>query len=462
MEWVARSCGVVGLVLVVVAMTIGCGESSTDGQQDDCSPVSCSELEVECGEHFDGCDDVIDCGSCGSDEQCVEGMCLEESQCDPLSCDDVGFECGEHTDGCGEVIDCGSCGDDHSCSDGFCLFDAPPQKEAFFTDPGDDGEENDYALEEAIKQLLEEAEPGSSVHGAMYTWSRGEMADAFIDAWDRGVSVYLLIGSEYAAVDTLKEALPEDNVYVCRRDGEPSGCHGGPINHNKFFLFSSLSDGSRDVVVQSSANLTNPQLSQNNNLVVIRDDVGLYQLFRHYWHDMRRDIDDLHYFWSAEGDTGTKAYFFPRRYADSNTGENDPVVEEFDAIDCSAGAEVHIAQSRWSWARRGVAHRTAQLAEDGCSVHVLVRQDFTTDDLLAILEGGGVEVTLYPHNHSKYFMVDGHYGGDDRKVVWTGAMNFTSPGLRSNDEALVRIEDDDIYDAYRNDWQTMKDHPGAQ
>ena len=338
---------------------------------------------------------------------------------------------------------------------------APPRYEAFFSNPGPEGE-NDERLEEELAALLELAEPGSAVHAAVYTWSRGNMAEAFIAAHQRGVDVRLLIGSEFAAVETLKEALPDGHVYVCRRGGDPSGCHGGNINHNKFFLFSRLTDGSRDVVVQSSANLTNPQLGQNNNFVVIRDDLRLYHAFRQYWHDLSRDVDDLDYYVTAEGDEGTKAYFLPRASATSATGERDPVYAIFDDIDCSAGSELRIGQARWSNARRGIAHKAAELQESGCNVEVVVRDEHTGDDTAQILEDGGVELTFYPLIHSKYWLVDGVYRGERARIVWTGAMNFTGSGLRSNDEAFVQIDDDELYDAYLEDWRAMRDHPDAE
>ena len=41
-------------------------------------------------------------------------------------------------------------------------------------------------------------------------------------------------------------------------------------------------------------------------------------------------------------------------------------------------------------------------------------------------------------------------------------MNFTGSGLRSNDEAFVQIDDDELYDAYLEDWRAMRDHPDAE
>ena len=41
--------------------------------------------------------------------------------------------------------------------------------------------------------------------------------------------------------------------------------------HHKTFLFSALEDGSRNVVMQASHNLTTTQLSLHNNAVIVRD-----------------------------------------------------------------------------------------------------------------------------------------------------------------------------------------------
>ncbi len=86
-----------------------------------CEPKTCKELKKDCGPVADGCGDVVDCGECGSGEECG----LEEANkcttiadlCQPQSKEEAcaGKECGVEGDGCGDTYDCGTCGDGEAC-----------------------------------------------------------------------------------------------------------------------------------------------------------------------------------------------------------------------------------------------------------------------------------------------------------------------------------------------------------
>jgi phosphatidylserine/phosphatidylglycerophosphate/cardiolipin synthase-like enzyme len=60
--------------------------------------------------------------------------------------------------------------------------------------------------------------------------------------------------------------------------------------------------------------------------------------------------------------------------------------------------------------------------------------------------------------HSKYIAIGGTYAGHDRRLVITGSPNYTVPGLRDNDEAMLEIEDASLYGAYESNflrlWRT--------
>lgn len=156
------------------------------------------------------------------------------------------------------------------------------------------------------------------------------MAEAFIEAWQRGVDVQLVVGSAFPAVDLLLAAMPE-RVFICRdAAGTPNGCMGGRINHNKFILFSRLNDGSTDVTVQSSANFTEVQLPNANNLVVVRHQAALYAAYRQYWQDLAARPLNPDYYRMADGGAGIRVWFFPRAGANGSTGEMDPIVEQLD------------------------------------------------------------------------------------------------------------------------------------
>ncbi|MDP9002159.1 MAG: hypothetical protein M3O46_18865, partial [Myxococcota bacterium] len=96
-----------------------------------CVPKSCAALGLTCGMNGDGCDGVIDCGSCpagqfcggGGYSKCGTGMdggtnSDGGSSCQPVTCAALGYNCGKTGDGCGTVLDCGSCVSPQYCGGG--------------------------------------------------------------------------------------------------------------------------------------------------------------------------------------------------------------------------------------------------------------------------------------------------------------------------------------------------------
>lgn len=45
-----------------------------------CQPQTCGDLNAECGSISDGCEDMLDCGTCGSGYNCVDNICEEVVQ----------------------------------------------------------------------------------------------------------------------------------------------------------------------------------------------------------------------------------------------------------------------------------------------------------------------------------------------------------------------------------------------
>ncbi|HEY1817826.1 MAG TPA: hypothetical protein VGG74_36040 [Kofleriaceae bacterium] len=76
-----------------------------------CTPKTCADFGYTCGESGDGCDDnmVLQCGTCGTNQTCVNGACETGTMCTPLTCLDVGAQCGIIGDGCGSTVNCGDC-----------------------------------------------------------------------------------------------------------------------------------------------------------------------------------------------------------------------------------------------------------------------------------------------------------------------------------------------------------------
>ncbi len=95
-----------------------------------CAPMTCEEYGADCGIIDDGCGGTVDCGDCPGGEICGAGGTPNICGCDELSCDDHGAQCGEVSDGCGGTLDCGDCPGDQVCGGGgvpnICSGDCDP------------------------------------------------------------------------------------------------------------------------------------------------------------------------------------------------------------------------------------------------------------------------------------------------------------------------------------------------
>jgi phosphatidylserine/phosphatidylglycerophosphate/cardiolipin synthase-like enzyme len=357
-------------------------------------------------------------------------------------------------------------------ADASCALPAnEPQKKAIFVDQYPD---EDFTIEDAMVELIGAAVPGSRIRVAVFTWTRDAIAEALVEAHARGVDVRTIAdqsnlveepagSNEYVprpAVRIAREGLGDDRVLLCNESSPPNGlaCIGTGIHHNKFLLFSELCDGSRDVVVQSSANFTNPQLRAHNNSVIIRDDAALFAAYEAYWDELHAQKTDLEYYVSARGDTGTEAFFFPRGEGGGDPAPaTDTAAQLFGNIDCTESSRVRVAMAYWTGPRAYLVDALRAKHDQGCDVRIIVddvaSSAFLQDHLQSTMPAGTFLIT--PGVHHKYFLADTTYLGAARKIVWTGSHNFTGPALRTNDEVLLQIEDDAIFEAFEEDWNAI-------
>ncbi len=394
---------------------------------------------------------------CHPDHTCDDPYVCEEGVCvNPGGTGGLGEPCHpDHT-----------CDDPYVCEDGWCVEETTlPEWDRFevhFNEPIDEG--NDDHLEDVLIELLEMAEPGSSVRAAFYTWSRTRIAGAFVAALDAGVDVRVIVGNtnvhsdgtDWQAIQILRAGLG-DRLTICSEGESSGGCIGDGIQHNKFTVFSHLDDGSTDVVFQSSANHTNPQRHQFNNAVIIREDKALYEAYSNYWYDLRAQQRDLDYYRSFLGDYDTKVYFFPRATGDT-------IVNVLNNVTCDDDSHIHVAMAYFSNPRLAVAEALADRFFEGCEVSVLVREATTGSSIISELSVEGIDLSVFPSGtthsvHSKYLLINAPYGSEAerQKLVWTGSHNYTGPALRNHDETLLKIQNDDVYEAYLDNWEMMRD-----
>jgi len=98
--------------------TAGDGGINIDGST--CTPKTCADLGVDCGQQSDGCGALLDCGTCQAPAYCGGGgpsKCGKDP-CTPKTCAELNASCGQQGDGCGNLIDCGTCTAPQTCGGG--------------------------------------------------------------------------------------------------------------------------------------------------------------------------------------------------------------------------------------------------------------------------------------------------------------------------------------------------------
>ena len=130
-----------------VSRTVNCGscpsgQSCSNGQCV-CTPTTCSSLGYSCGSHSDGCGGTLNCGSCPSGQVCSSGVCADSCvpESDSVFCSRNDVACGSFSgsDNCdvSRTVNCGSCASGEDCVEGVCVEPCVPdcsEKEC-----GDDG-----------------------------------------------------------------------------------------------------------------------------------------------------------------------------------------------------------------------------------------------------------------------------------------------------------------------------------
>lgn len=475
------------VVAASLLLSIGCtateapsaGGDEPDAGEDTALP------DTSIGTDADSSYECIRSEDCGDGHMCIDATCVSVECAEPstppgtavsvdgyLPGDDANYECAPEHDLIGDRRR--TCRDDGSWSGNppACTPFKPPQTQMLFTYPPP-GEVDD-SIEDRVIDLLDLAPPGSMVRASIYSFSRVRVAEAFVRAHHRGADVRVIVnnhnvhpdGTYYAGVGVLDEELG-DRLTICNEDKEPreAGCISPRINHNKFILFSELDGGGENVVMQTSANMNNPQRAEANSLVTVHGDEGLYDAYLNHWNDQHAQQIDPDYYHYAEGTYDTKVYFFPRQ-------DGDTIVEILDEVSCDDESRIHVNMAFFSDARTAIAEQLATLDADGCAVHVLVadRVDFESpgDAIVDILSTGAIDFAYFPHDafdagsgmmiHSKYFLIDAPFGPHDirQQLVFTGSHNFNVSSLERNDEALLRIRDSSTHADFVDDWETLR------
>ncbi|MFG1710838.1 phospholipase D-like domain-containing protein [Nonomuraea sp. M3C6] len=364
--------------------------------------------------------------------------------------------------------------------------------EAVFNDPVSDRN----AIQNRIVQLIEGADPGSTIRMSMFYATDATIPNALIAARNNGRNVQVVFDKKMAGTaiyTSLAGALGENLgasswVLACPAG---RGCIGDralygsvSLNHNKFFLFSSTG-GTTNVVVQSSANLHTGRdgLGGWNSALVLAGNTGIYDAYSAYFTDLKnRNVDNNYYDTRPPVTSGNaKAHFYPREEGTSQPTDpaEDTLSTVLDHVACTGNSTVGTADGTHRtivrvamgiFSRTHLAQKLLGLDKAGCYVEVAMTynkgsaSEVTSMNELVKTTGAynGINVRYYCNAdsvwiHSKYLLVEGkYYGVPDRKIIWTGSHNWSWNSLRQADEALLQLEDNTIFDRFRSNYYAVR------
>ncbi|WP_432150609.1 phospholipase D-like domain-containing protein [Streptomyces sp. bgisy029] len=351
----------------------------------------------------------------------------------------------------------------------------PAMGPVFNRPTGDAAQQN--AIRDRARAMIAAADNGSTIRMALYHfWDQTVAQELAAAHTARDINVQVVLDEtsvsaediDDAPYQTLKAALGTDisktsYVKLCAKGRSCLGPTAGVgINHNKFLLFSSLGGGAaKQVVLQTTSNLTPSNYSRYwNSAVGVAGNSALYAAYSEYFVKLgKQDRANWNYTYENAGDY--KVYFFPRP---GTTNASDTVINTLDNVTCtwtdSAGTHrTAIRAAMLKVTRQGVADKLRSLAAAGCTVD-LVYSETDTGTWNALHGQTRLTTRCYQHDHdadtatpnrivhSKNLMIDGMYAGTREKLVFTGSHNWSGPALRDNDEALVRITTDSVYNAF--------------
>lgn len=331
-----------------------------------------------------------------------------------------------------------------------------------------------------LEKLIDRTPKDATINVAEFRLQDKQITRSLARAADRGVHVQVVV--DHAAV-TGQEGTERDNARTLRkklnatsdektwmsvcggsaaagamggRGALAGSCKGSNAMHSKFFLFSRTS-GASAVTAIGTANMNENTVGGTGGWNSFYTDVGssaLHERFASYFRDLARSADsgrpESNYYSDhppmVTGDV--KSYFYPR-------DKGDTVVNTLRSVRCTSGTKIRIGT--WSLSRTAVSRELADLASKGCSVEIVAnrihpaacKELFAGDRTKHLSVKGFSEDSGERGIHTKDMMIEGSYVHKGATAVFTGSMNLNNPSLRDNDEAVVRILDNDrIHAAY--------------
>ena len=332
----------------------------------------------------------------------------------------------------------------------------------------------DLAISNKLVELINGTPQGEQITMSYFVVQVNHpVVEALLAAYGRGVDVRVVLDSgdgqkakknqanDYAYA-RLAETLGTDKAKQCNRScitDEPVS-----INHNKFATFSRTGDA-LNTVMQSTGNLRPDGSGDSayNAAVVMYGDQSIYDQYVGYFFDLfveRRVPKDNYDAYRQPVTSGpVTPHFFPR------TDDKDTLAGWLNSVSCGAQpTSIRVMAAFFS--RKSVRNSLVKLAEAGCTVQVLARQETITQDFCKSLGSRvGVKIAPSPKRdrvtiHAKYVLINGSYAGAaNQTITWMGSHNLTQTALDANDETLLQFVDAEVYSQFSANWDRLWNDP---
>lgn len=332
---------------------------------------------------------------------------------------------------------------------------ATPEKsdgwwEIYFTDPGQDDrvKNNPMMIEERLIGLIGQA--GSSIDMAVYSLSLPRVAEALINARQRGVQVRWIIDQgELIQGDSEERELvlhiQENGIQI--KSPQVKG-----LMHHKFLILD------RQWVWTGSTNLTRQDLYNYDNNIILLQSPALAEIYTRQFDDMWEGIigpnapSDLGSQTTQINYTSIKVMFSP---------EDNGATE---LIRLVRSAKESIRFMAFSFTDNDLGNAMADQAEAGVSVSGIFESSGSelSSSEFANLYCVGLDVRKDGNPdlfHHKVIIVDGRY-------LVTGSFNFSTSANQANSENLLIIDHPGMAKRYLDEFsrrwaESVKPEPGA-
>tara|TARA_B100001971_G_scaffold84647_1_gene78172 strand:+ start:282969 stop:284183 length:1215 start_codon:yes stop_codon:yes gene_type:complete len=352
-------------------------------------------------------------------------------------------------------------------------------------------------IEDKFINLLNQTPKGETVYLNIYGMKMPHIAKEVVRTKSRGVNIHILMRpfKDQGSIDSykiLEPAFPGNDGSTLSICG--LYCSATAFNHNKFMLISKLKTGEKNIAIHTSNNFWDDERNNYNDFLIIKNNSSLYSQLKSYFTHLKKGrLGNWNRSFKKEIDSEVTMYTYPApiykrvRGKRVKTGKyHNYALDILNTVKCTDGAKVYFAHSRFTDDRLDVAYKLKDLKQEGCDVKVFLKNDVSTDKFKIPLIGITIEIvkdspgvkvkeilgdilTVFPYEeeingrpweegdpkknalHSKIIMIHAPIKGQGdsmQKMVLVGTHNFDKPSLKLNNELLLKIQNDELYDEY--------------